>query len=259
MLRIDQLDFAIKGRLHLQIAEAQAAPGQLHVLLGPNGAGKSTLLKILAADLKPGKGRICLNETDLHRTSLQDLAQLRAYLPQHQHISMALPAGNVVALGRLPFMEPLAHTRQYCEAAMQATQTSQLATQDYQELSGGEKQRVQLARVLAQLWQPAAQARLLLLDEPTSSLDPLHQQAMLQVVRQFLAERNITGIMVLHDLNLAAAFADVIWMMRQGQFVATGTPQQVLTPAVIAQAYGHRVLVQPHPETGRPLVIPTQL
>lgn len=235
-------------------------PGELVALIGPNGAGKSTLLKTLAGELYPTKGQCLLDGQNIHEASFSHLARRRAVLPQDIHMNFPLLAREVVTLGRAPWRRHAtpANNRRALDEAVAAVDAHHLLTRQYRLLSGGERQRIQLARVLAQIWGVHwdGQPRYLLLDEPTSSLDIGHQQRLLATVRHALP-RGIGVIAALHDLNLASAFADRVYLLDGGCIKAGGTPTTVLQPATINNTYAADLKVCTDHETGRTLVLPT--
>ncbi|UVL60923.1 heme ABC transporter ATP-binding protein [Pseudomonas sp. B21-032] len=228
-------------------------PGQVLGVLGPNGAGKSSLLGVMCGELNPSHGRVSLDDRGLCDWPGQQRAQRLAVLPQVSSLGFAFKVEEVVGMGRLPHKTGLERDQQIIDAALQAAGAGHLLGRSYLALSGGERQRVHLARVLAQLW-PGEDGRILLLDEPTSMLDPLHQHTTLQAVREF-ADRGAAVMVILHDLNLAARYCDRILLLEQGRSHALDTPQQVLRPDSLKAVFGIDVLVQPHPERGHPLII----
>jgi len=160
---------------------------------------------------------------------------------------------EVVAMGRMPHGTGQRRDAEIVQAALQAADAWHLVARSYLALSGGERQRVHLARVLAQLW-PGEEGSILLLDEPTSMLDPLHQHTTLEAVRRF-ADSGAAVLVILHDLNLAARYCDRILLLEQGRCHAFASPEEVLTPTALRAVYGLDVLVQAHPERGHPLII----
>ena len=215
-------------------------PGQVHALLGPNGAGKSTLLKLLAGELKPQAGTIELNSRTLTSLGARDLATQRAVLPQVHGLSFAFTAAQVVSLGRLPAPRHAPQREDMIvREALKLAGVADLADRSYPTLSGGEKARVQFARVVAQVWEAPADGapRYLLLDEPTANLDLAHQHDCLRAARA-LALRGLGVLVILHDPNLALRYASQVTLMREGRALASGPPAQVLTAEALEALYG---------------------
>ncbi|MBF8732181.1 heme ABC transporter ATP-binding protein [Pseudomonas guariconensis] len=237
----------------LQAIDLQVRPGQVLGVLGPNGAGKTSLLSVLCGELAPNQGQVCLRGRALADWPGQARARCLAVLPQVSTLGFAFDVEEVVGLGRLPHASGQQRDQEIVQAALGAADALHLADRSYLALSGGERQRVHLARVLAQLW-PGEEGATLLLDEPTSMLDPLHQHTTLQAVRRF-ADHGAAVMVILHDLNLAARYCDQILLLEQGRCHALGAPHQVLTPDALKAVFGIDVLVQPHPELGHPLII----
>lgn len=235
------------------------APGEVHAVLGPNGAGKSTLLGVLAGDLAPDQGRVSLDDRDLKDWPLEALARRRAVLPQQEGLRFGFTAAEVVSLGRLPWGDARHDThRRMVENSMTAAGVLDLAQQRYPTLSGGERARVQFARVLAQLAGDAddPDARYLLLDEPTASLDLAHQYQCLRQMRRFAAAGG--GVLaVLHDPNQAMAYADRVTLLQHGRLVASGAAAEVLSADRLSALYGIELGV--HVSTsGHRLIAPLQ-
>lgn len=233
--------------------DLQLAPGQIVGVLGPNGAGKSSLLGALSGELVPAQGRVTLQGRALSDWTGPERAQRLAVLPQVASLGFAFQVQDVVGMGRMPHATGRQRDAQIVEAALQAADAAHLAQRSYLALSGGERQRVHLARVMAQLW-PGEEGVTLLLDEPTSMLDPLHQHTTLEAVRRF-ADRGAGVLLILHDLNLAARYCDRILLLEQGRSYALDSPASVLTPEALKAVFGIDVIVQAHPERGHPLVI----
>jgi len=228
-------------------------PGQVLGVLGPNGAGKSTLLGALCGELPASDGNVSLDGQTLSHWSGTQRAQRLAVLPQVSTLDFAFAVEEVVGMGRLPYQTGRVRDDEIVAAALAAADAGHLGGRSYLALSGGERQRVHLARVLAQLW-PGQAGQTLLLDEPTSMLDPLHQHTTLQAGRE-VADRGAAVLVILHDLNLAARYCDRVLLLEEGRPVALDTPQQVLRPDTLKAVFGLEVLVQPHPERGHPLII----
>lgn len=214
--------------------------GEVTILIGPNGAGKSTLLNVCAGDAVVTQGQVTINERPIAQYSASELATLRAVMTQSYEMGFTFTVEEVVAMGCFIHEQGLSRQeqQQIITAVMQFMGIELLAERDFMTLSGGEQQRTQLARVLAQLWHPYEQAepRYLLLDEPTSSLDIYHQYHVLSLAKE-LSKRNIGVLAVVHDLSLAASFADTLVMLSQGCIVASGSPESVLDADKLAGVY----------------------
>lgn len=235
-----------------------ALPGALTVLMGENGAGKSTLLKVASGELPPTSGTVLLNGRHLARLPALVLAQQRAVLAQENHVSFMFSAREVVLMGRSP------HCRGYPGKRDQAIADDALARMDvhhlahrlFPTLSGGERARVSLARVLAQLWDPPASGnRVLLLDEPVAALDIAHQHLALKVARDFAHANGAVVIAVLHDLNLTAQYADKVALLKNGRLYAAGSVDECLIEPVLTACFSTPIQRIAHPESGRPLLI----
>jgi iron complex transport system ATP-binding protein len=228
------------GRRILNGVDFTASPGKVTAIIGPNGAGKSTLLKVLSGDLVPQSGHVAMNGKPLTEWSTDERALQRAVLPQTPELGFSFRALDVVELGRHPHRgrATAEQDRHAIAGAMQATETATLATRDCKTLSGGEMHRTHYARVLAQIWSPLSEdrARVLLLDEPTASLDLFHQHAILSKARE-IAARGAAVVAVLHDLNLAAAYADKLFVLANGSVDSHGAPAQILTPERIKRIW----------------------
>ena len=220
------------GRSILKGVDVAMQPGKVTAIVGPNGAGKSTLLKVLSGDIVPQSGRVVMNGKPLTEWSAEDRALQRAVLPQTPELAFSFRTRDVVELGRHPHRGRATpeQDRHAIAGAMHATETATLAIRECKTLSGGEMHRTHYARVLAQIWSPLPEdrARILLLDEPTASLDLFHQHAILSKAREIAAE-GAAVIAVLHDLNLAATYADELIVLAHGTIDAAGIPCEVLT------------------------------
>ncbi len=233
--------------------------GEVLGVLGANGAGKTTLLATLAGELAASDGDLKLDGRALSTWTPAALARRRAVLPQSPSLSFELSVREVVAMGAYPFPElSIADHEALLHRALRQADATGLAGRRYLDLSGGEQQRVQFARVLAQVLasREPGQYRALLLDEPTSSLDPRHQLMLLRAVQALARSEGIAALVVLHDVNLAARWCDRLLMLARGRAVALGTPTSVLTPQWLEQVYDLPVSVLPHPlNDGTPLVV----
>jgi iron complex transport system ATP-binding protein len=246
------LAYSVNGTTLVEGVDLELRRGELLAIAGPNGAGKSTLLGLLAGDLDPAAGSVRLQGRPRESYSAGELARLRAVLPQQTVLQFAFTAEEVVEFGRAPhrgrFSRSPAHDRLAVHSAMSASEVLPLALRTFPTLSAGEQARVTLARVLAQ------EASILLLDEPTASLDLRHQELVMGIARD-LARAGKAVAAVVHDLNLAARYADSIALMQAGTLVARGAPWDVLTSETLGEVFDHPVLVVPHPACNRPLVV----
>ena len=214
-------------------------PGSVTAIVGPNGAGKSSLLRLASGELRPSHGEVLFAGRSLAAWSPRDLARRRAVVSQRHSLAMPMRAGEVVALGRQPWhgTQAMRDDAEAVAEAMALAGVRELAGRDHASLSGGEQQRVQIARALAQLASMRGE-RMLLLDEPTASLDMGHAAALLRLLRR-LAAREGTGILlVLHDLNEARFVADHVAMLQAGRLVAAGAATEVLRPDLLRRVYG---------------------
>jgi iron complex transport system ATP-binding protein len=238
--------------LHLEIDK-----GSFLGIIGPNGAGKSTLLRLLSKALSPKRGVISFKEAPLGRWQRSALARELAVMGQESPQDLDLTASQVVMLGRAPYQGRFggesARDLQVVEEAMRLTSTWDLALRPFSQLSGGEQQRVMLARALAQ------EPEVLLLDEPTAHLDLNYQLELLSQIRELVSKGDLTAIAVLHDLNLAASFCDRLVLLSGGSVLALGLPEDVLTTDLIGEAYGIKVQVSTNPLTNRPQITPLPL
>ncbi|MFE3226621.1 heme ABC transporter ATP-binding protein [Nocardia sp. NPDC059228] len=227
--------------------------GQIVALVGPNGAGKSTLLAALAGELELSGGSVELDGHALTHWSHLDMARRRAVLPQSHTVGFPFRAREVVAMGRSPWArtDRQDHDNEAIAAAMAATDVERFAERPFPALSGGERARVALARVLAQ------DTATLLLDEPTAALDLGHQEQVLRLARE-RATAGAAVVVVLHDLGVAAAYADRVAVLEAGRIAADGPPRQILTPELLSRVYQHPVDVFDHPVTGAQLVLPVR-
>ncbi|MEM0953755.1 MAG: ATP-binding cassette domain-containing protein [Pseudomonadota bacterium] len=226
-----------QGAFSLEVAQWQARTAQFHALLGPNGAGKTTLLRTIAGEL-PYQGHVLLHGKDLRDWNPLQRARHLAVLPQASQLSFGFTAAEVVALGATPLSLAQRELRAEVRRVMALTDCAGLAAQLYPGLSGGEKQRVHLARVLLQLSQASDQP-VLLLDEPTSAQDLGQQHTVLGQVRRLCLEQGYAAVAVLHDLNQALRYAQYCSLVDSGRVVAAGAPDGVITPLSVQQYWGY--------------------
>jgi iron complex transport system ATP-binding protein len=261
VLHASELTFRINGKALIDSISLNVNAGEVLALLGPNGAGKSTLLRVLAGDLRPSAGSVHLLSRELSTWRSIDLAQLRAVLPQQSTLAFSFTAREVVELGRFAHCAGRLRMQdhQIVADALAEVDMLHMAAHDYTTLSGGERARVQVARVFAQVWQaPEKQdmpPRLLLLDEPTAALDMRHQHELLAAARRRAHSYGMAVVAVLHDINLASRYADRILWLDGGRQVACGTPHEMIDADLIGQIYGVPVRVLAHPQHGWPVVV----
>jgi len=248
-LSLDGVSVTAAGRRLVHDVTLEARQGQFVGLLGPNGSGKSTTLRAAYQVLKPSAGAVLVDGQPLDRMAPRTRARAIAAVAQESHAEFDFTVAEVVAMGRLPHHSLLdrmtSRDRQLCTAALAQVGLAHLADRGVLTLSGGERQRVLIARALAQ------QPRILVLDEPTNHLDIRHQLEVLDLARR----SGPTVLAALHDLNLAAAVCDAVHVLDHGRIVASGTPGEVLTPALLADVFGVRAHVVPHPVSGRPQLL----
>ncbi len=229
----------------------EAGLGKVHGIVGPNGSGKSTLLRLMAGILRPTEGEVSIEGSPLSAFSRRELARKAAFLPQQAAASFDLLARDVVSLGRYPHQQglgfPGAEDEVVVERVMRETECENLADRYLSTLSGGERQRVMIASILAQ------EPKVLLLDEPSSSLD-IHHKAHIFGLLSLLSRREMAVVLVTHDLNMAAEYCDQLFLISEGMLLHQGSPGQVMRADILSQAYGAELRVATHPLTGAPLV-----
>lgn len=238
----------------LRDLDIEIQPAKFTAILGPNGCGKSTLLKAFSGLLKPARGQVTLDGKPIASLSSKALAREINILAQGAAPPEGLTLLDLVRQGRYPHRSLLggwtAMDSAAVENALQLTSTRHLAHRQISELSGGQRQRAWIAMTLAQ------EGRILLLDEPTTYLDPAHQLEVLGLIRRLVAEKGATVVAVLHDLNQAAQFADHVIFLKDGARVTEGAPDQVICPKVLAEVFGIHVSILNDPQTGTPICIP---
>ncbi|MFW0184198.1 heme ABC transporter ATP-binding protein [Rothia sp. CCM 9418] len=251
MLNVHNVSVSIGAKDILSEVSFKAHAGEVVALIGPNGAGKSTLLSAICADVSLSSGQVEFNGISLSSLSARELAQKRAVLLQKTEVSFPYSVEEVVAMGRTPWKGTSAaqEDEDIIQRCMRITEVEHMALRDITTLSGGESGRAHLARIFAQ------STELILLDEPTAALDILHQEQTLKNARAF-AQQGATVVVVLHDLDVAGAYADSIVLLNRGKVIAQGSPEQVCTSQRLSEVYGHPIEVLRHPSNGRLLVLP---
>lgn len=257
MIRANNLSVHLAGKLIVDALSLEATAGRLTAIVGPNGSGKTTTMKAIAGEIA-STGELTLNGRDMRGLAPWQLATRRAVLPQATTIAFPFTVREIVRMGLST--GPNRHAERAEAIAAQALSAVDLTGFEgrfYQELSGGEQQRVQLARVLTQIWEPVLDGEpcFLMLDEPVSSLDIRHQLTIMRLARSY-CERGGGVIAVMHDLNLTAMFADQMIMMKKGRAVVTGAPVDVLTDETMEEVFGCRMRVGGLPDAGTPFILP---
>ncbi len=244
-LELQKVNCSREEKRIIQDLSMEVRPRQFVGLIGPNGSGKTSLLKTIYRVLKPDSGRIDIDGKAVWRLKSRDVAQRMAVVVQESETEFDFNVHEMVMMGRLPFKKTFETESEedlsITEEALRRVDLWQFASRRFLSLSGGEKQRVLIARALAQ------QPRLLLMDEPTNHLDIYHQLEILDLIKQL----NITALVALHDLNLAALYCDHIYVLKEGKMVCGGEPQAILTPRLIEKVYGVHAEVRPLRNTGK--------
>ena len=254
MLTVQDVRAGYRAREVLRGATLDCAPGELLAVVGPNGCGKTTLLRVISGVLAPRSGRVTIEGTPVEAYNPAALARLVAVVAQNAPLPARYTAFQIAMMGRTPHLRLLqsegARDAAIVREAMERTKSWDLRECYVDELSGGERQRVVVARALAQ------EPRLLLLDEPTSHLDIASQVEVFALLRKLCREAGLAAVAVVHDLTLAAAYADRVAVMNEGVIAACGTPEAVLQAPLVERVYGVGVQIVRHPGTGRPIVVP---
>lgn len=261
LLSLREASYRWKTRTLVRSATLDIWPGRLVVVAGPNGAGKSTLLRMLSGELRPSEGEILIGGERLDAVAPWRLARWRAVMTQMVEISSPFTAAQVVRLGLDGGGKAASASRRrdIIERSLAAVEATEFAGRLYHRLSGGEQRRVQFARALAQLDAGASfgGSQALLLDEPVANLDLRHQIRLLDEARH-LARRGVAVLAVLHELNLAARYADVLTLMRGGTIVASGAPAEVLDPGLLSATFGMDLSIAAPSSEAAPLVFPSR-
>jgi len=256
-LRVKQLTVNIHQQKIIENISFELTSNSISTIIGPNGAGKSTLIKAIAGDLAIQHGNVEFNGQVINpQVSSAERARSIAVLPQLSLLNFPYTCIEVVLLGRIPHATGIIIDQEIAHECLAKVDMSDFANRTYPELSGGEKQRVQIARVLAQVWrqQDSKISRLLILDEPISALDLGHQQILMNLLREF-TQQNTTILMVLHDLNTAIAYSDRLIAMLDGKLILEGSVDKVLSPNIMKRLFGIDCKIITHPTTGKPVVL----
>lgn len=251
VLQCDDVTVTVDGKDLLRDVTLPVQGNEIVAIVGPNGAGKTTLLRVLSGDLVPDAGTVYIDDRPLTDFDPRELARRRAVMPQSAHLPFLFTAREVVRMGRAPWEGERGereHGARLTDYAMDLTDTRDYAVRAYPTLSGGEQSRVTLARVLAQ------ETPILLIDEPTAHLDPRHQHLVLQLMRDLAAEGAAIAA-VLHDLNLAVAYADRVAVLHRGRLAICDLPEVALAPEVLRPIFGIDFALQRHPKLERPVLV----
>ena len=249
--------YARAGRNAVDDVELAVPEGSLYAVIGPNGCGKTTLLRLLLGAVQPTSGTALYDGRAVEAWPRRELARRIGVVPQAEELVFPMTVRELVAMGRYPHLGPWRSEgpadRQAVDAALETCDAADLADRAFDTLSGGERQRVRIARALAQ------EPETLVLDEPTGSLDIAHEMGIFELLRR-LADRGVTVLLVTHNLNVAARFADRLLLLHRGRVAAEGTPAEVLARAVLEPVYAWPLAVAPHPgpgaDQGAPQIVP---
>ncbi len=252
-IRMDRVTFSYGNGAVLRDVDLSIGRGEMVGLIGPNGAGKTTLIQLVSGILAPWEGNVRLQGMEAGKMKRCAIAREVAVVPQQVAVPLGFTVEEVVMLGRTPFVKPWrdlsAADHGVVRRTMDTVGVGHLAGRRFSSLSGGERQKAVLAMALAQ------ETGVLLLDEPTAHLDISHQVEMLELLADMNAARPLTIVAAMHDLNLASAYFRRLVLLKAGAVVADGTPEEVITPAIIGAAYAVAVHVQHHPSSGVPQVL----
>ena len=257
MLRASGIHYHAGKKQILKNVSAEFHAGEFNMILGPNGSGKSTFLKIFSGELAASEGIIQYDEKELRKIPRETQARSRAVMSQHPELSFPLTVEEVVMMGRYPHFDfaPAKKDRQIVEEVMGKMDLINFRERNYLSLSGGEKQRVQFARVLTQIWErPEKGIRYLMLDEPLSSLDISYQHEFLRMAETFLGKDTVI-IAIIHDINLAIQYAHRLFFLKDGELVAQGKPSQVLNEELLRHIFSIKARILPNPLNGSPLIL----
>ena len=257
MLKTTGIYYSIGKKLILSDINVEFHPGEFNMILGPNGSGKSSFLKIFSGEINSFEGIVLYNDKKVSDIKKEELAKTRAVMSQQPELNFPLMVDEVVMMGRYPHFtfNPNKKDITICNEVMEKMNLEDFRDRNYLTLSGGEKQRVQYARVLAQIWEkPTNGCRYLFLDEPLTSLDINYQQEFLQIAREFTRNDTVL-IAVMHDINLAIQFADKLFFLKEGELVAQGKPIDILSEALIEKVFNVQTAIINNPVTNSPLVV----
>jgi iron complex transport system ATP-binding protein len=257
MISVEQIKYSIGAKNILNNISIQFLPGTCNLIIGPNGSGKSTLIKLLSGELDNYDGRVMYNGADIKTYSKLRLAASRAVLSQQTELSFPMTVEEVVMLGRNPHFEfnPSNKDLEIVKEVINLLDLNSFILRNYQTLSGGEKQRVHYARVLAQIWEsPNGEQRYLFLDEPLNNLDIYYQEHFLKMAVSLLNETT-TLIGVVHDINIALRYANQLSFLKEGAIIKNGVPAKIVDAILIKEVFNVDTQIMAHPSSGKPIVL----
>lgn len=257
MLKLEEIYYNIRGKKILQNIHLQFEPGKIHMILGPNGSGKTSLLKIASGQIDNYQGKVLYDQKSIREIDLSELAKFRGYLSQQNNIPFPLKVSELVSMGRYPHFEfqPSKKDNEIVQEVSEKLAIQHLSQRDYTTLSGGEQQRVQFARVLAQIWESKEnQNRYLFLDEPLNNLDIQFQKYLLEAIRSLITS-NLVVIMIVHDINWALAYANEVYFMKEGHLVANGNPLHIINEELMQKVFDIQCKIVQVPGQSNPVVV----
>ena len=256
MLKLQDINYTIGAKQILSGIQINFEPGKLHMILGPNGSGKTSLLKIASGQIQNYNGSVFYDNHLISQIPTATLATYRSYLSQQNNIPFPLTVAQLIQMGRYPHYsyEPTKNDFKVINEVVNKLEITHLLNRDFNTLSGGEQQRVQFARVLAQVWEKGTNNnRYLFLDEPLNNLDIQYQKYLLQTIREFIKE-DLVVIMIVHDINWALAFADKVYFLNKGTLVAQGNPTEIINEKLIMEVFNITSKIISVPGQNYPLV-----
>ena len=257
MISAEQIKYSVGTKNILNNISVKFLPGTCNLIIGPNGSGKSTLIKLLSGEINNFDGQLSYNGSDIKNLTKLALAASRAVLSQQTELSFPMTVEEVVLLGRNPHFEfnPSKKDIEIVKEVMALLDLNSFTHRNYQTLSGGEKQRVHYARVLAQIWEiPKGEQRYLFLDEPLNNLDIYYQQIFLSIAVSLLNDTT-TLIGVVHDINIALRYADQLFFLKEGALIKNGAPEKIVDAILIKEVFNIDTQLMLHPSNGKPVVL----
>ena len=257
IIKIENIKVGYDEKIIIENLSLSIKKNAISTIIGENGSGKSTLLKTIGRVIKPKKGKVYINDLNIHKTNTKEIAKILGLLPQSPKAPSGLSVSEIVEYGRFPHKEGRGtltkEDNEIVEWALKSTNLLEFKNRSIEALSGGQRQRVWIAMVLAQ------QTNVILLDEPTTYLDMAYQLEVLQLVERLNKEKNITVVMVLHDINQASRFSDELIMLKKGQIVAQGTPKETMTSEVLRNVFNIEAVITNIPGTENPVCLSYEL